>query len=595
MIGNNQQGPGSKVPTKQEWNSINSALSNIRVGNNEFNRTDAEDGEIVIPQDSFFFQHIAGIDFNQTDAIIGPERSEDWYPYIDSLPLPIYQKTLSYTSYSGKTGPYFYNGNEHSRMESTTVFFKTPKTIEPDKPVFVDRVVVGYQWTIEMSVADVAFTQDSQLNWVMTVKYLWEPNIDFDADFQGRVNSYELVVDSPQWNNYTQWSPGVNSNEATINEWLDRFLIPHITIVTADDDSLDLDVWVPVAMYNWNGDQTKLDRVIQLLFGSWLIAGPGEDERPIEFGTGGGTAGATGPQGYQGFQGPTGPQGFQGPTGPQGVTGMQGYQGYQGVTGPQGYRGPQGLQGPQFGITGIQSVEVLPPAAGSTQPRVHLLNDEDNPSLDGAWNVYICDNVGDRYWTEYGLVIIGPGDTPEDLSTKCLGGDGVRIEVEGTSPDQLSWHAEGQKSINVGASGIQFVNDVETPGNYQVYGYDDTDKGWKDLGSMFTETNSTEVTHESTGAAVNVKVQNSINIGLQGLQFVGDTLTPGNRYWYGTNAAGQKGWHAYQSFPVVTDMRINGLSLEKGVQSVWVADIGTITWMSVSGWIGSTCSATGSA
>ena len=69
-----------------------------------------------------------------------------------------------------------------------------------------------------------------------------------------------------------------------------------------------------------------------------------------------GLAGASGPQGPQGFQGATGAQGTQGFQGVVGATGSQGFQGVQGTQGFQGLTGTQGTQGVQ-GATGAQGVQ----------------------------------------------------------------------------------------------------------------------------------------------------------------------------------------------------------------------------------------------
>ena len=72
-----------------------------------------------------------------------------------------------------------------------------------------------------------------------------------------------------------------------------------------------------------------------------------------------GSAGATGPQGAQGYQGLTGPQGSQGSQGTTGAQGNQGFQGYQGTQGSQGVQGYQGAQGSQGyqGTTGAQGTQ----------------------------------------------------------------------------------------------------------------------------------------------------------------------------------------------------------------------------------------------
>ncbi|HDR7545843.1 TPA: collagen-like protein, partial [Bacillus thuringiensis] len=99
----------------------------------------------------------------------------------------------------------------------------------------------------------------------------------------------------------------------------------------------------------------------------------------VQYGSGclgGGTTGATGPQGATGAQGPAGaqgatgaqgPQGAQGPAGAQGATGPQGAQGIQGPAGAQGATGAQGPAGAQ-GATGAQGPAGAQGATGAQGP-----------------------------------------------------------------------------------------------------------------------------------------------------------------------------------------------------------------------------------
>ena len=250
-----------------------------------------------------------------------------------------------------------------------------------------------------------------------------------------------------------------------------------------------------------------------------------------------------------------------------------------GEPGPQGPQGWQGIQG-ATNVTGIQSVEVLPPAPGDTALRIHLVNDEETNEIAG-YSVY-------GYIEELGWQPLG--DFFDETDTiEPVQGPGAIVELNVKVTKSIT------TSSVMGFQGIQFVNDVDTPGYFQVYAYDDTDKGWKDLGSMFTETNTTEVTHESTGAAVNVKVQKSINIGVSGIQFVNDETTPGNRYFYGTDSGGVRGWHPLSQKTFVTHVQLTANNqLQTKTQDVWIYDPSMISgWNGVSGWAVTACSATG--
>lgn len=326
---------------------------------------------------------------------------------------------------------------------------------------------------------------------------------------------------------------------------------------------------------------------------------------------GGSTTGVQGPTGPigpaggpQGFQGPRGYQGPQGVQGPQGLRGFQGYQGPQGVQGPQGpqgiqgfqgYQGPQGQQGPTgpqgaMDATGIQSVEVIEPEVPGGPRRIHLVNDENTDEL-GAYSVYgyIDDPFTDLGWKPLGDFF---DDSPSISVTQ---GPGAIVVVD----------AKVQKSIEIsdefGAQGLQFVNDDDDPGPFYVYATDDVEKGWFAIGTMFADSNSIDVQSTSEGAYLEVSPvigdATDLDVIASGLQcdvryldsivldtvvnrikLDGDTSSPGNRYWYGTNASGTKGWHAYQEVEVVVGLQTTGINIEKATQSVWVADKDDVTW-----------------
>lgn len=117
-----------------------------------------------------------------------------------------------------------------------------------------------------------------------------------------------------------------------------------------------------------------------------------------------------------------------------------------------------------------------------------------------------------------------------------------------------------QLSITSDGSGIKLSGDSGSPGNNKVYGTNGSGtKGWYDSGAYSDEMAQDAVGNilgntdtilfayadatPSISAAVNLSPYGSIESTVNGIRLDGDTASPGNDYFYGTNSSGDKGWY----------------------------------------------------
>jgi hypothetical protein len=106
-----------------------------------------------------------------------------------------------------------------------------------------------------------------------------------------------------------------------------------------------------------------------------------------------------------------------------------------------------------------------------------------------------------------------------------------------------------KNSIEVDTGSLQLVGDSATPGNGRYYG---------------TDGSGTRGFH-SLPAGDGVTVKNSIEVDNDDLQLVGDAASPGNSKYYGTNGSGTKGFHDVPPAGVPETREINsGTGLEGG-------------------------------
>jgi len=104
-------------------------------------------------------------------------------------------------------------------------------------------------------------------------------------------------------------------------------------------------------------------------------------------------AGATGPQGVQGFPGP---QGLTGATGPQGLKGPPGAPGPAGATGAQGAAGPQGPTGPAgpVGATGATGAAGTNMVSFLQNRRYAVQGDSISAILGNQWQKVVAARTG---------------------------------------------------------------------------------------------------------------------------------------------------------------------------------------------------------
>jgi len=336
-----------------------------------------------------------------------------------------------------------------------------------------------------------------------------------------------------------------------------------------------------------------------------------------------GNDGAQGPEGSQGSQGPIGPQGFQGGIGPQGLQGLQG-EGLQGFQGPRGYQGFQGADGTQgeAGVQGLQFIQSVE-AYGTDPTTVHLVNDEDNPT---AMSYYGTDNVGARGWfafeflagdglvwnftndqfdvgVDHSIVIVadelqfkndtddpgkgyvygdnaggagGAGKGWYHLQALLETGDATQIGIGPGGYAQVNVQVTDSIEITVG-NALHLVGDVADPDKGDVYGDNGSGNGWYHLSVILDSGNcTTPGIGTNSYAKIDVTVQNSIEISSSALQLKGDSASPGNNFFYGTNSGGTKGFNQLTQVTYVTDTRLNSDgSFEKKTRTGYVWAPGT--------------------
>lgn len=208
----------------------------------------------------------------------------------------------------------------------------------------------------------------------------------------------------------------------------------------------------------------------------------------------------------------------------------------------------------QFTVAGGDSTVILIDTTGSIETSsagLQLTNDQVTP---GNNRYYGTDGTGTKGW----YVHTGTGAI-EDLQD-AIGNAFVDTDtVDATYDDitgQFTWQIRNQFSLTYNSSGIMLVGDVASPGNNQVYGTDATGvRGWypalneetarDTIGIGFTDTDTIDAVYDDALDQFkwNVKKQFSITSDASGIKLSGDSSSPGNTKYYGTNVSGTKGWY----------------------------------------------------
>ena len=129
LFGNQDISRGAKLPSQNEWNELNRSLTNINLGTNNFNTPDVNQYGVNLPSDAFFFPHVGQTDDNRLNAVIGPDREEDFYPYVDAMGVATITE-ITQLEFIG--GVYEYFGVNDRDTSFTAVLFPVPSEIEPD-------------------------------------------------------------------------------------------------------------------------------------------------------------------------------------------------------------------------------------------------------------------------------------------------------------------------------------------------------------------------------------------------------------------------------------------------------------------------------
>jgi hypothetical protein len=268
IFGNQEFKPGAKIPTNNEWNELNNSLTGMQIGDNLFDDPLATASGIKIPSDTFHNPHVAYVyDGNYTDAIIGPDREKDWYPFVDSLSVP-YQE-LAYTFQREHGSTYYRFDDLDNKLSYKSVRFPEKNTIQPEKPTDNNQgAIVGYQWDIVPEIKEVRFSEDANFEYLQ-VFVDFEPNDVFDVnDIQTSIYSKDSSTDAEIW------APSTDTGtERILQTLLDDYLSPEEVDISDNIKLFDSIMIVPVARYDWDKDQAQLNRVIQLLFGTAVPGG----------------------------------------------------------------------------------------------------------------------------------------------------------------------------------------------------------------------------------------------------------------------------------------------------------------------------------
>ena len=244
--------------------------------------------------------------------------------------------------------------------------------------------------------------------------------------------------------------------------------------------------------------------------------------------------------------------------------------------GPPGATGATGPQGPPGGNPTVADSITGTGASGSP---LKLVNDSATPGnsmlygTNGSgvlgWYAQAGSTGADSITGTTTLTLVNDSATPGNLMVYSTDGSGVRgwhaisglaiaysqltsipayVPTTAGSANQL-WQGNsvgwttlaGQDSItgNGVGSPFQLVNDSATPGNSKLYGTNGSGVlGWYAQPTVGTLTTSDSITG---GGAMSGNLT---------ITLVGDVVSPGNNYLYGTNGSGTRGWYGVSSLSI---------------------------------------------
>ena len=132
----------AKILTSDDWNDLNNNLIEQSIGGVE--ATYDESGS-HIPTDAVHTPFYGQIDNNFTDVVIGLDREEDYYPFIDSLSINV--NKVSYTTTEAADGTKWLGNLDLS--DTQNIFPFLTKDVVEDVPAATDiyaGMVVGYKF-----------------------------------------------------------------------------------------------------------------------------------------------------------------------------------------------------------------------------------------------------------------------------------------------------------------------------------------------------------------------------------------------------------------------------------------------------------------
>jgi hypothetical protein len=198
------------------------------------------------------------------------------------------------------------------------------------------------------------------------------------------------------------------------------------------------------------------------------------------------------------------------------------------------------------------------------------------------------------------------------LYSKLYAGDAIGLSVKNPGGnEQVEIDVLYGGSIELSGNALTFVNDEEEPTDHFIYGTDTNgDKGWiaghqvlvnaldETPGYLSPKINVNGTPLETSVVAeklvIDLLYKNSIekDSADDNIQLVNDEDAPGADTFYGCDSSSSsgKGWKDFTQITVVTDVRLNGLNLEKKTRTAYVyAPESESGWSTVTGWTGTEC------
>lgn len=287
IFGDQDPRTGAKIVSQTEWNELNNSIQNINLGDNNAIISEVSPQGIQLGYDSFFFPHVAAISGDYQTAIIGWDREEDFYPYIDYV-------TVNTTSYLIDADGFLRTIDDVDVFNTSyNVIFPTKNSAIPTKPGNPNNgIVVGYQWTLE---PQAIFAPNETTLDLENLFISYKPKSNFDDEIEngsGEIYSEEYVTSG-----IDAWSilNGEGSTKFSISEAINNGIESHPILsaqfpYSSGNDAIDNNkffneriIKLPIARYDWNASQTELTRCVQLFFGHAVGGSAGSSPFPSDF------------------------------------------------------------------------------------------------------------------------------------------------------------------------------------------------------------------------------------------------------------------------------------------------------------------------